>query len=195
MEKYPKDIKIKNGNHVVLDKLSDEHLENLVEFFQLLPAEDRMYLRFDVANRDNILRRFGTLNYDHIFPLVAIHQNKIIAQGNVSRAEFGWKRNLGEIRIVVAKDFQRMGLCTILTRELFLYALSSNFYKIQAEIMESQGSAFAAFERMGFKKEAVLRKHVTDIDENRNNLIIMSLDIQDMWYLLEDYLSDRMYVT
>ena len=195
MEKYPKDIKIKNGNHVVLDKLSDEHLENLVEFFQLLPAEDRMYLRFDVANRDNILRRFGTLNYDHIFPLIAIHQNKIIAQGNVSRAEFGWKRNLGEIRIVVAKDFQRMGLCTILTRELFLYALSSNFYKIQAEIMESQGSAFAAFERMGFKKEAVLRKHVTDIDENRNNLIIMSLDIQDMWYLLEDYLSDRMYVT
>jgi RimJ/RimL family protein N-acetyltransferase len=195
MDKYPKNIKIKNGQNVVLDKLNTEYLDQLADFFQNLPVEDRMYLRFDVTRRENITRRFGTINYDNFFPLIVLHENRIIAQGNIRRAEFGWKRNLGEIRIAVAKDFQRLGLCTILTRELFLYASSTNLYKIQAEIMEGQKSAIAAFERMGFKQEAVLRKHVTDIDNARNNLIIMSLDIQDMWYLLEDFLSDRMYVT
>jgi len=56
-------------------------------------------------------------------------------------------------------------------------------------------SAIAAFEHMGFKKEAVLHKHVTDINGERHNLVIMSLDIKDLWYLMEDFIQDKMYVT
>ena len=59
--------------------------------------------------------------------------------------------------------------------------------------MEDQTSAAAAFERIGFHKEAVLNKHVTDIKDNRKNLIIMGLDIQDMWHILEDTFDDQFY--
>jgi len=195
MEKYPKEIHLKSGEVIVLNPLQDDEMEKLVQFFQSLPVEERMYLRSDVKQRENIIKRFGTLDYNIRFPLIAHLNDKIIAIGSMYRAEFGWTRNLGEIRVVVSPDFQRLGLCTILVKEMFFHAISTDLYKIQAEIMENQESAIAAFEHMGFKKEAVLHKHVTDINGERHNLVIMSLDIKDLWYLMEDFIQDKMYVT
>ncbi len=195
MEKYPKEINLGQNETVIIRKFTEDDMDILVDFFQNLPIEDRMYLRSDVMERKNLVKRFGNVNNYMMYMLIALNEGRIVGQCNLSRAEFGWKRNLGEIRVVIARDFQRKGLCTALTRELFLYAMSTDLYKIQAEIMEEQKSAIAAMERMGFKKEAVLQKHVTDINNTRNTLVIMSLDIQDTWYLLEDQMSDPMYVT
>lgn len=195
MEKYPKEVHLKSGETIILNPLQKDEMEKLIQFFQSLPVEERMYLRSDVKKRENIIKRFGTLNYNIRFPLIAHFGQDIIAIGSLYRSEFGWTRNLGEIRVVVSPKFQRKGLCTILVKELFFYAISTNMYKIQAEIMENQSSAITAFEHMGFKKEAVLHKHVTDIKGERRNLVIMSLDIKDLWHLMEDFIQDKIYVT
>ena len=195
MEKYPKEVQLKSGETIILNPLQSDEMEKLIQFFQSLPTEEKMYLRSDVSQRENIIKRFGTLDYDIRFPLLARLEEKVIAIGSMYRAEFGWTRNLGEIRVVVAPEFQRKGLCTVLVKEMFFYAISTDLYKIQAEIMENQTSAIAAFEHMGFKKEAVLHNHVTDIKRERHNLVIMSLDIKELWYLMEDFIQDKMYVT
>ena len=56
---------------------------------------------------------------EKVYPVIALDRDRIVAIGSLWRAEYGWMRNLGEIRVVVAQDFQRKGLCTILTREIF----------------------------------------------------------------------------
>lgn len=195
MDDYPKEVTLKSGEKVTLRLLQEDDFETLVSFFTSLPTEDRMYLRTDVTKRENIMRRFGKLNYDLIYPVIALNRDRIIAIGSLYRAEFGWTRHLGEIRVVVNSDFQRKGLCTLLTREIFFYALKTDLHKIQAEMMEDQYGAINAFERLGFKKETVLRKHVVDIKGKRCNMVIMSLDIQDMWYLMEDFIRGQFYVT
>ena len=83
----------------------------------------------------------------------------------------------------------------MLVRELFLYALTTDLFKIKVELMERQKSAITAFERMGFRKEAVLKNHVINIEGERRNLVMMSLDIKDMWSEMEDFVQDRFYVT
>jgi RimJ/RimL family protein N-acetyltransferase len=194
MDEYPKEISLKTGQNLTLRLLKEDDIDSLIQFFQILPEEDRLYLRSDVTKRDNIVRRFGTLNFDKVYPVIALERNNIVAIGSLWRAEFGWMRNLGEIRVVVSPEFQRKGLCTVLTREIFFHALTTDLYKIQAEVMEDQVGALNAFERLGFKKETVLRKHVTDINGHRANLVIMSLDIQEMWYLMEDFIKGQFYV-
>jgi RimJ/RimL family protein N-acetyltransferase len=195
MDEYPKEVSLKTGQKLTLRLLNEDDIDLLFQFFRALPEQDRMYLRSDVTKRENIVRRFGTLNHDKVYPVIALDRDSIVAIGSLWRAEFGWMRNLGEIRVVVSPDFQRKGLCTILTREIFFYALTTDLYKIQAELMEDQVGALNAFERLGFKKETVLRKHVTDINGERVNLVIMSLDIQEMWYLMEDFIKGQFYVT
>ena len=183
MEKYPKELSLKNQKSVLLRLLTKNDFDDLVSFFQNIPVRDRMYLRIDVMKRENILKRFGQINYDNMFPLIALNEGHIVAIGTIYRSLFGW------IRVVVSPEYQRQGLCTILTKELFFHALTTDMYKIQAEVMENQKSAISCFERLGFKQEALLKKHVTDIKGNRHNLIIMSLDIHELWLIMEDHIE------
>jgi len=189
MDDFPKSAQLKDNSKILLRVMTDADLDDVIDFFQSLADEDRLYLRSDTKNPENVKRRFGNLNYDTMFPILATIDNKIIGMANLFRTAYGWMRNLGEIRIVITKQYQKKGLATILTKELFFQALKRKLYKLQAELMDTQLSAMAVFERLGFRKEATLKKQVTDINGVRRDLIIMTLDVEDLWYLMEDYIN------
>ncbi len=191
MAKYPKTVKLKDDTSVTLRLMVESDLDALCEFYRTIPESDRLFLRIDVTDRSNVERRFGRLNYDYVYPILALVDDRIIGIATLFRAEFGWKRNLGEVRVLIAPDFQRKGLATIFIRELFFHALQVKIYKLQAEMVDNQQSAIAAFERLGFREEARLKKHVTDIRGRRRDLVIMTLDIEDFWYLIEDFVESR----
>ena len=191
MEGYPKKVKLKDGHELTLRVMTDDDLDDLVDFYSSIPEKDRLYLRVDVTKRKNVERRFGNLDYRYTFPILAFNNDNIVAIGTLFRPSFGWMRNLGEIRVLVSPDFQRKGLATILVRELFFHALKAKVSKLQAEMTEAQVSAIAAFERMGFREEARLKKHVTDIRGRRRDLVIMTLDVEDFWYLIEEFVESH----
>jgi len=191
MAEYPKTVKLKDKKSVQLQLLVRDDIGRLAQFYKSIPESDRLFLRFDITDERNVQRRFSNLDYNHIYPIIAVNENSIVGIATLDRAEFGWKRNLGEIRVVISPDFQRKGLATIFVREIFFHALKVKIYKIQAEMIETQESAIAAFEKLGFRKEATFRKHVTDIRNRRRDLIVMTLDIEDFWYLVEDYVEGK----
>lgn len=191
MANFSKTIKLKDDTSVLLRLMVESDLDQLYEFYRSIPESDRLFLRIDVTDRSNVERRFGRLNYDIVYPILALVDNRIIGIATLFRAEFGWKRNLGEVRVLIAPEFQRKGLATIFIRELFFHALKAKIYKLQAEMIDNQESAIAAFERLGFREEARLKKHVTDIRGRRRDLVIMTLDIEDFWYLIEDFVESR----
>ncbi|MFO7767671.1 MAG: GNAT family protein [bacterium] len=189
METYPKLFELKDGTEVEFRIMTEDDLPALIQFFQSLPEEDRLYLRSDTSVPENVRRRYGELDYDRLFPLLAWVGDRLIGMATIWRAPFGWTRNLGEVRIVVGRDFQRKGLATIFSREIFFQALKQRLYKLQAELMDSQESAIAAFEKLGFHREATLKKHVTDVKGYRRDLVIMSFDVEDMWCVIEDHVK------
>lgn len=191
MAEYPKTVKLKDETKVTLKLMVEDDLDKLFDFYQTIPESDRMFLRVDVTSKNNVERRFGNLNYDYVFPILAFVDDKLIGMGTIFRPEYGWKRNLGEVRVLIAPEYQRKGLATTFVRELFFYALRAKIFKLQAEMTENQESAIAAFERLGFREEARLKKHVTDIRGRRRDLVIMTLDIEDFWYLMEDYVESH----
>ncbi|MFQ5604475.1 MAG: GNAT family N-acetyltransferase [bacterium] len=190
MTEYPKTVSLKDNNKLTLRLMQNEDLDLLLSFYRSIPEENRQFLRIDVTNRENVERRFANLDHKHVYPILAIDEGKIVGVATMFKAEIGWKRNLGEVRLLIAPDYRRKGLATIFVRELFAHALKSKILKIQAEMVEDQESAIAVFERFGFRKEAVLRKHVTDTHGQRKNLIIMTLDVEDLWHLMENHVED-----
>ncbi len=189
LDTYPKRFELKDGSEVELHIMVEDDLPALIQFFQSLPEEDRQYLRSDTSVPENVRRRFGKPDYDRLFPLLAWHDDRLVGVATIWRAPFGWTRNLGEVRIVVSRDFQRKGLATIFSREVFFQAVKQRLYKLQAELVDSQESAIAAFEKLGFHREATLQKHVTDVKGYRRNLVIMSFDVEDMWCVIEDHVK------
>ena len=188
MEEYPKTIELTDGSMVFLELMTDNELDELIRFFKHLPEKDRLYLRSDITDPENVRRRFGNLDYECMFPIIARVNDEIIGIATIFRASFGWMRNLGEVRICIAPEFQKRGLSTFLVRELFFQALKMGIYILQAELMDTQKAAIIAFGHLGFKQEAILPKHVTDIKGVRRDLVIMTLDVEDLWATQEDFI-------
>ncbi len=55
---------------------------------------------------------------------------------------------------------------------------------------EKQIPAIKALNKIGFIKEATLKKHVVDISGKKHNLIIMSNDVSHLWRKMDDLLMD-----
>jgi len=186
---YPKTIELTDGIMVTLELLTDNDLDRLIKFFQHLPEKDRRYLRSDSTDPENVRRRFGNPDYDNMFPIIGRVNSEIMGIATIFRASFGWMRHLGEVRICIAPEFQKRGLSTLLVREIFFQALKMGIYKLQAELMDTQKAAITAFNHLGFKQEALLPKHVTDIKGVRRDLVIMTLDVEDLWATQEDFVK------
>ncbi|MGC8886364.1 MAG: GNAT family N-acetyltransferase [Verrucomicrobiia bacterium] len=190
MSTYPKKALLRNNIEIVIRPLEKNDAAGLLAFFSALPEEDRLFLKDDVTKEETIARWMEELDYSRVFPLVAIAENKIIGDATLHFSRVGWSKHLAELRCVVARNYQKMGLGTLLMRELVIYAQQKGVEKIVAQMMDTQLGAQKAFERIGFKKEAELKGFVVDLLGKKHNLIIMVNDVSELWKKMEDVLLD-----
>lgn len=190
MEEYPKVVTLKGGIRVTLRPMVAEDRDALLAFFCKLPEEDRLFLKDDVTNPEVIDGWVRNLDYESVWPLLALVGDEIIGDATLHMQKHGWSRHVGEIRCVVAKAYQGKGIGTILAHEIFHHALQLGLSRIQALMPEDQVGAQRVFEKLGFQKEAVLRDHVTDTKGRLRNLVIMSNNTNALWRQLEQLYLD-----
>jgi ribosomal protein S18 acetylase RimI-like enzyme len=178
---YPKEVKVRDGSTIVLKPFEKKDKDALFLFFQKLTERDRLFLKDNVTDPAVVERWATELNYDKVFPLLAWRGNEVVADATLHKNLGGWMKHVGTIRIVVASDYHRQGLGSILANELFLHALKCGLEKIVAEMMETQPGAKKVFEKLGFRQEAVFHGHVRDQIGVRHDLLILTKDLEDFW--------------
>lgn len=189
LAEYPKEYTLKNGQKVTLRLMVKEDQDKLFEFFKSLPDKDRHFLKDDVAKKETIQQWADSINYDRVLPIVAESQGKIVGDATLHRSLYGWQRHVGEIRVVVDKNFRRVGLASLLCREIFEIALKAGVDKMVAEMMVDQKEAVRVFQKLGFVKEAILSQHVMDLMGKKHDLLIMTCNVSELMeqmYALEE---------
>jgi len=190
MKAYPKIVRLKDGSKATLRPMVKEDVQKLLAFFRKLPEEDRLFLKDDVTDEKVIQRWADELDYEKTFPILAEVGDQIVADATLHTQERGWMRHIGEVRCVVAREYQRKGLGTILIREMFHRALQKRLHKLRAAMPETQVGAMKAFQTIGFKKEAVLKEHVVDLKGNKHDLVIMTNLVAELWRKISDQLVE-----
>lgn len=190
MSRYPKEITLKDGTKVTLRLMVREDEDKLLKFFRAVPDDDRIFLADDVTNRAVIRRWVRELDYERVLPILAEQEGDIIADCTLRTNRMGWKRHVGEVRCVVAMDFRRRGLATIMISRLIEHAVLMGLDKIIFRAMDTQVGAIKAMEALGFSKEATLKDHVTDLRGRPHNLIILSNYVAELWRKMEDAILD-----
>jgi L-amino acid N-acyltransferase YncA len=190
MEAYPKIVRLKDGSRATLRPMVKEDVDKLLAFFRKLPEEERLFLKEDVTDEKVIQQWADELDYEKVFPVLAEVESEVVADATLHTLERGWSRHIGEVRCVVAKDYQRKGLGTILIREMFHRALQKGLDKLQASMPDKQVGAMKAFRTIGFRKEAVLKEHAMDIKGNKHDLIIMTNSVAELWRKIGDNLVE-----
>jgi len=180
-----KNLTLKDGRQVTVRHLHPSDVERSYEFFCSLPEEDRKYLRVDVTRRRMVERRTTEVDRSRIERLVVVHDDEIIGDGALHLEGHGWGDNVAEIRLIVARDWQRYGLGTLLARELFHLASRNRVDRIIARLMRPQTGAHRILKRLGFSEEFLIPEHVRDLDGNWQDLIIMRCPLEDLWREME----------
>lgn len=191
LEEYPKEVVLKDKETmVVLRPMVADDKDKLLTFFRKLPEIDRLYLRSDVTKEEVVDKWVKNLNYEKVLPILALVGKEVVADATLHRSEYSWTKHVGEIRIVVAPTMRKKGLGAILAKELFHQAMLSGVEKIIVEMAEEDEPAKKVFEKMGFKKEAILKNHIIDVKGKKHNLLIMSNNVEDLLEKLE-YLGEE----
>jgi RimJ/RimL family protein N-acetyltransferase len=175
---YHKEGVLKDGSRVVLRPMVREDREKLLEFFRGLDAREVSFLRNDVRDPAVIDHWVNHIDYTRVFPLVAEAEARIVGDVTLHMRKLGWKRHLGNVRVVVAKDYQSRGLGTLLINEIVELAGEFGLEKLVAEVHLQALGAIAVFKKAGFSVKAVFEDLVKDPAGKSSDLVVLVCDIQ-----------------
>ena len=178
MASYQKTGVLKDGSRVILRPMVREDRDKLLEFFRGLDEIDLLFLRSDVRNPAVIDHWVNNIDYQKVFPLLAEANGRIVGDATLHMHKVGWKRHLGTIRLVVAKDYQDKGLGTLLINEIVELAGEFGLEKLVAEIHFQAAKALTTFKKAGFSVKAVFEDLVKDPQGHNSDLVVMVCDVQ-----------------
>ena len=181
---------LKDRTKIIIRKLHVNDLDRLMKFYSGLPLEDRKYLKIDVTDRKIVEQRIKLTETGNVFRLVALFEDEIIADGALELSAEEWRKHQGELRVIVAKPFQHKGLGMIMVRELYSLAVEKKVERVVVKMMRPQVAAQRIFRKLGFREELLIPDYVEDRSGEKQDLIIMTCNIKDLWNDLEHFYSD-----
>jgi len=185
-------VKLKDGTEAVIRPLREDDVDRSYAFFQALPEKDRQFLRMDVSSLDFVKRRIRKAKASDNERIVAVQDDKIVADGLLELEGSGWKEQMGELRLIVSRSHRRKGLGLLMARELYELANKHRIEEIVVKMMRPQVEARSIFQRLGFKEMIMIPDYVRDLHGKRQDLIVMRCNLDALWKEMEDhlYLSD-----
>jgi len=170
---YPKTAALEDGTLITLRPLVKEDEQALLEYFQELPLEDRLCLKEDVTDPKVIENWIHELDYDNVFPLIAVDGGRIIGDATLHFSPIGWTKHQGEVRLTTSTQHRVKGLGTILVQNLIDIASGLGLEQLSIEIPPVLDKAFYLFEKLGFKEVAHLQGFVKDMEGKESDLVLM----------------------
>jgi len=178
LNKYKKEVKLKDGTKIILRPMVAEDQDALYTFFKSVPKEDARYVRDDVASRLIVEEWTKNLDYTRTLPILALKNGTFIADATLNRRRFGWKWHLGTVRLFVHRDYRKVSLGQLMIKEIADIAFKLELEKLIAEVPDVNISAINAFTKEGFYRAATIPNLVKDRENRPLDVVVMIKDIR-----------------
>ena len=189
-QRYPRTVDI-DGAPVTITPLQPEHEAALIDFVSRLSPHDLLFLRRDIGNPKVMAAWMEGVQSGRQNSLVAVQGQEILGSTAIITEPLTWSSHVGELRVLIDASVRGMGLGRVLTQECFVQALGMGLEKLCAQMTTDQSGAIVVFEELGFRAEALLKKHVRDTQNQMHDLVIMSQDVREFEAMQDAYgLSD-----
>jgi len=175
---FPKRVKLSDGTEVTIRRMEPEDQDKILAFAARLPEEDLLFLRTDITDRQVVKQWVDNLKHGHTVTLLAEVNGEVAGYASVHLEQAQWTRRVGEIRVNGGQRFRGRGLGKRLTSEIFELAKALGLKKLSAMMTPDQVAARAAFERLGFRVEAILADWVEDRSGRVRDVLVMTHDLE-----------------
>jgi hypothetical protein len=185
-----KTIKLPDASELTIRDLSKNDIDVLMNFYCGLSAEDRRYLRVDVTNRKTVEQRLNLMDFGYHFRIGAFQGEALVAEGVLELPFEEWRRNQGEIRVLISGPLQRRGAGMFLIKELYCLALRQKVDTVVIWMMKPQIGAQSLARKMGFHDVSILPDYVRDQDGVMQDLIIMKGGVKALMKEIEKFYGE-----
>src|SRR5437879_4863228 len=118
LQKYPKEIKLKDGTKTRLRPLRKDDEKGFYEFFQQVPEGERMFLKHRINDPSTIREWCQNIDFHRNLPLLALIDGKIAGDATLHQQQGGWKRHIGRVSVLVLPQYRGRGLARALVTEI-----------------------------------------------------------------------------
>jgi GNAT superfamily N-acetyltransferase len=178
IQKYPKEIKLKDGTPCQLRPLRKDDEKPFHEFFLAVPSAERMFIKHRVTEPAVIREWCRNIDLGRNFPLLALLSNRIAGVATLHQQLGGWKRHIGRVSVLVLPQFRGRGLARALVAEIVAVARNLSLEKVEAEFIGDQAAAVKMFALLGFSNLVRLEQYVKDMQAISHDYILMGLDLK-----------------
>jgi GNAT superfamily N-acetyltransferase len=177
LQKFPKDIQLKDKSTVTLRPLRRQDETKFHEFFQAVPEQERMFIKHRVTDLAVISDWCQNIDLGRNLPLLAVSGDKIIGDATLHQQLGGWKRHIGRVSVLVHPEHRGRGLATALVHEIVEISRNIGLEKVEAEFIGEQEAAIHMFAMLGFSNLVRMENYVKDMQAITHDYVLMGLDL------------------
>ncbi len=178
LQKFPKEIKLKDGSVCNLRPLQKDDEKKFHDFFLAVPEAERMFIKHRVTEPQVIHDWCESIDLDRNLPLLALMDGKIVGDATLHQQLGGWKRHIGRVSVLVHPQYRGRGLARGLVSEIVEIARQSGLEKVEAEFIGEQAAAIKMFALLGFSNLLRLEDYVKDMQAIPHDYILMGLGLK-----------------
>ena len=178
LQKYPKEIKLKDGTRSRLRPLRKDDEIGFHEFFLAVPESERMFIKHRVTDPEIIRDWCQNIDLGRNLPLLALMDKKIVGDATLHQQLGGWKRHIGRVSVLVHPQYRGRGLARALVSEIVDIARHLGLDKVEAEFIGEQEAAIKMFAMLGFSNLVRLEDYVKDMQAIAHDYVLMGLKLK-----------------
>ena len=178
LQKYPKDIKLKDGSKCKLRPLRKDDEKPLHAFFQAVPESERMFIKHRVSDPAVIRDWCQKIDLGRNLPLLALMDGQIVGDATLHQQLGGWKRHIGRVSVLGLPHYRGRGLARALIGEIVGLARNLGLEKVEAEFIGGQEAAIKMFALLGFSNLLRLPDYVKDMQAISHDYVLMGVDLK-----------------
>ena len=178
LQKFPKDLKLKDGLKCRCRPLRKDDETQFHKFFLAVPEPERMFIKHRVTDLAVIRGWCQDIDLGRNLPLLALDDGEIVAAATLHQQLGGWKRHIGRVSILVHPGYRNRGLARALVTEIVQIARSCGLERVEAEFIGEQEAAMKVFAFLGFTPLLRLEDYVKDMTAITHDYVLMGVDLR-----------------
>jgi GNAT superfamily N-acetyltransferase len=168
--RYPQEAALRDGRRVLVRPFAAKDVDALYDFFHRMPLEYRRFAWDNVDSRPLIEAWGRELDYEKVFPLIALDGSRIVADATLHRRDGGPLRLVGRVKWMLDPAYRGAGLGTILVQQLIRVARERGLRHVSCMLISDlEADAVKTLEGLGFTSY-LQPGYGTDPDGNQHDM-------------------------